>query len=1232
MAVSVGAAERERLHPQARELLDLEEQDTDATRLTETAELGEPEPGELDVARLQPTLGNTALARALAGEQKPLAAVVTTEPPTPAPAEAPPPEAAAGPPPPPAAAAAETAKAAPAEAEAEPAPGEKPKEAVAEAAPTAVAAAPAEAAAPALPAEEAPAAAEVPAAIAADSTPGDIIHGLADAAPSTAAAALAQAQAASGPALERQRAAAAEAVPELQAPTGLPAADVQRPEPAPPPATAAPELAAPAGAPAEAAVPTGTVPEAPPLATRPTVLAGGGGGSDQPPADQVLSESAQAELDSVDLPADAVPTTLGDRPTVDTTADSAELGTKETEAAGFVGGEAATAAAGAEQDFGENAIYPRPTNEVLRAETPIKGQAPAPGGPPGQVVLSPDVAAGLDSSLKPVLAERLGAKAAEYDAGDDRYQADATAAQDKARTDIADLEAQATAQQTAEQQKAKAEVAQHRVQWRREVDEVHKDFSKKSAAERQSHEQQVGEAKRKGEQDAADAYKKAETDVAKEKADSEAKAAAKKKESEEESSGFWGWVKSKAKALIDALKSAINFIYDNLRKFVKAAFEFAKKVAMAAIDFARKAINGLIKAFGAVLKTFVSIALAAFPEIAARINAKIDKAVDKAVDAVNAAADWLKKGVAAVLDFLASTIDSILGLIQSIYNGILTVVGMIISGEFLELMRRLGYLVDAAKTVPDVFEQAGLEELLGTNLDEPLSPAELAQAGKSPPGAEGGPAGQMPAPPWTPENVGVDEVDRNFELAPEVAQDVVEQTGESGTVEFGTSTDPSRTMEAVIAEAGGAQAGEDVAAQKLPDDGLTPVERAKVRWELMKTGIAKWWSDNWGKILLGTAAAILGFIALNIVTGGAITAAIGAIMGVLGPLFVGVTVLKLAGYVKDYVSQAWNGDIRGGGKSLAKALAAGAIELISWLTFKAAGAAMKGAKALAKGVVRLAQKAASAIAKGIKFVIEKAKVVFAGLIRSAGKGIGKVVKKLTDLGEKLLEKLRFRKFRIVVKGRWFAIEGWINPWIVIVEGEIKQVAKGTKEAENFTKEDLKRGREGLEPPHGKAKVADVDTYGQLKKDTTTGLHRDHIPAKSTLKEAYKDSLRAQGKKIPPKGAAARRQYSETLKQIDKEGFAIRTEPDIHRAGFTYGQSLEQAALDAKDLQRAMMRDIREELAVIQKAGKLTPERVTSYMQLWNKWVARGKWMGLKAFTHSPEADKMFMEFLKEARL
>src|SRR5205823_5635418 len=66
MVVSLDTPQRERLHPQARDLLELEERDTDATRRVDSPELGPTPVGELDVASLQPTLGNTALARALA--------------------------------------------------------------------------------------------------------------------------------------------------------------------------------------------------------------------------------------------------------------------------------------------------------------------------------------------------------------------------------------------------------------------------------------------------------------------------------------------------------------------------------------------------------------------------------------------------------------------------------------------------------------------------------------------------------------------------------------------------------------------------------------------------------------------------------------------------------------------------------------------------------------------------------------------------------------------------------------------------------------------------------------------------------------------------------------------------------------------------------------------------------------------------------------------------------------
>ena len=517
-------------------------------------------------------------------------------------------------------------------------------------------------------------------------------------------------------------------------------------------------------------------------------------------------------------------------------------------------------------------------------------------------------------------------------------------------------------------------------------------------------------------------------------------------------------VKSAATALIDGLKKAVNFIYDNLRKAVKFIFEQAKKLVVAAIELARKAIVGLIKGLGTILKGLVSVVFAAFPNIAKKINSKIDKAINAAVKAVNAAANLLKKGVSAVLDFLANTLDSLLGLVQSLYNGIFTVIGMIVRGEFKELMEHIGNLIKAAKAAPGQFQTAALEELLGGNLDEPLSPAELAQAGRTRSGAAGEGTQQMreadsiPSPPWSEANVGVDGVENNMELSPELSAELMEQTKGEGEVEIGASNDATRTMDSVMSEVTGQKEGEEKEQAKNPDDGLSPKQRAEIRWQLMKTGISQWWSKNWPLVIGGATVAIGGFIALNVVTGGAITAALPAIMSVVGPLFAGVTIAQLGGHVRDYLAKGWDGDIQGGGKSLAKGLAAGAIELVSYLTFKAGGAALKGAKALAKGGVKLAKGAVNLIAKGAKFIIEKGKVLFKGI---AGSGIGKGFQHFRQLGEALLERMRFKKFRIRMANRMFRLEGYINPWILLAEGRIDVVEKGTKDAIEVSEDQLK---------------------------------------------------------------------------------------------------------------------------------------------------------------------------------
>jgi hypothetical protein len=139
-------------------------------------------------------------------------------------------------------------------------------------------------------------------------------------------------------------------------------------------------------------------------------------------------------------------------------------------------------------------------------------------------------------------------------------------------------------------------------------------------------------------------------------------------------------------------------------------------------------------------------------------------------------------------------------------------------------------------------------------------------------------------------------------------------------------------------------------------------------------------------------------------------------------------------------SGLWAGDTRGGGKALAAALAAGAIELISWLTFKAGSAALKGAKAAAKGAqaaarvgARAARGAVNLVKRGANFLIKGSKV----LLRGAGDAIGRAVKSLRELGEKLLAKTKFKGFRFKIEGKRWALEGRINPWVLLATGEEK---------------------------------------------------------------------------------------------------------------------------------------------------------------------------------------------------
>ncbi|MGK7946786.1 MAG: hypothetical protein AB4058_20180 [Microcystaceae cyanobacterium] len=896
--------------------------------------------------------------------------------------------------------------------------------------------------------------------------PGQIIEQLKNTPPTQALTTYAQAQSASVQALETQKQQLQDQIPEIPAPTGLTAKKVTDVGKL---AQKAAKEAATAQVPTIGAIQRETsgdlaanyetsVPEIPPSPSpSPTQLAGGEV-SQEGQSDPALSQSAQNALDNVPINTNQISTSAGERPNLDLSgeANPSQMETAQAQLGQEVSAVKTRASQAINQDFGENNIFPKPSHEILKtnkelttiplSETTI-GESPS---------IPAEAVDGLNQSLSPLLREKIGAEQDKYQAGKEKFDLDSAKANTEANQKIVNLNQETKEKQLAEQKQAQSEVAQYKQEWKSELDLVEKDYQEKAGKATEKQQDKIGKEKVKGEKQASKHLEEAEKKAEAEKQKANKEVAQKKEKAQQESGGFWGWVQSKAKAFIDGIKKAVNFIYDNLRKAIKGIFEVGKKLALAAIDLARQAIVGLIKVYGEIIKGLVKIAFAAFPEIAKKINAKIDQAVNFAVQAVNKAAEGLKTAVTAVLDFLAQTLDSLLGLVQKLYNGIYTLVGMI-AGKIKQILEGVKNLGLSMAKAPSQFEIAAYEELLGGNLDEPLPPGELAMAAKA--GikmpnpiaqtvAKSGGDNNLPSAPWTEKNVGVDEVDNNMELAPELSAELIAQTGGDGEVMLGQSNDPSRSMESIMAEATGeSQSVSQQEAEKYTD-GLEPKQRAEMKWNMLKHRISEWLSKNWPIVGVGTVAAI-GLIAAAIFSGGTILPAIGAalpaIMSVLTPVFIGLTIATIGKYLINYFKQGWVGEHQKAGKSLAKAAAAIGIEVASSLTFKVGGILLKGAKkaakgtkALAKGAVKAARKSTQAVIKGTKFTIKKGKVLFKGIAKT---GIGKKVKTLKDLGKRLLEKMRFKAFRIRVKNRRFKLEGLINPWVLLANGEIIDVDK-----------------------------------------------------------------------------------------------------------------------------------------------------------------------------------------------
>jgi hypothetical protein len=843
---------------------------------------------------------------------------------------------------------------------------------------------------------------------------------------------------------------------------------------------------------------------------KPNAAANSSAQSEQTPkSDPQLARSAQNELAGVRLDSNLVSSKLGKAPTVDMTgeADPSQMDGEQRQSQQQVGLKKAEAAKEINQDFGENNIFPENSKETLQASNALSA-ANAPGVNKGKIPVVPgEVAGNLNQSLAPALKERIGAEQQKYTIGKQKFDKDTAKAKTDSDKQIAKLNQETSQKQLKEQKQAKSQVQASKHEWQTELTKAEKDFQDKAGKATQDQKKKIDQEKRKGEQEASKHITEAQKKAEQEKQNAEKEANQKKGEAEKESGGFLGLVKSAASAVIDGVKKAVNFIYDNLRKAVKFIFEQAIKLATAVIDLARKAIVGLIQGLGTILKGLVSVVFAAFPEIAKKINSKIDKAIKAAVKAVNAAADLLKKAVAAALNFLAKVLDTLLAGIQALYNIALDGIGKVIEA-LRKLLEGLGNLVTAAKQMPGHFMGQLSEEVLGMNLTEPL-PFERSQEDcakcETPATAKGGDAtakggddkaALLNKTKFAEDDFAIDSV-APFDVDPQFVASLNLQ--ERGEVEFGESNDPANSMEAIKAELAGGETEGDVPAGALGegekavggccDDEQTaeaklqemmaqkpegaeatqkqgkpaqqgdipanmktigPLsvgQRAKYMSNQMIQGVKQWFSANWPKLLAGAIAALAAFVGLNILTGGAITAALPAIMQVVGVVMGGVALANIAGHVGDYLSKGWAGDIAGGAKSLARGLAAGAVELVFALLFSA-GALIKAVKGGLKGTVKAAKGAVKNTVKttvksvkelgqigtkGAKTALKNGKIMLGGVKGGFAKG----AKSLDNLAQRLGNKLRFNKFKIRRQGLRIQLLGHINPWVLLADGSVE---------------------------------------------------------------------------------------------------------------------------------------------------------------------------------------------------
>lgn len=211
----------------------------------------------------------------------------------------------------------------------------------------------------------------------------------------------------------------------------------------------------------------------------------------------------------------------------------------------------------------------------------------------------------------------------------------------------------------------------------------------------------------------------------------------------------------------------------------------------------------------------------------------------------------------------------------------------------------------------------------------------------------------------------------------------------------------------------------------------------------MLKGMQMWWSKNKTAVYLALAGILLVAGVVAFFTGGAgLVPLLQLAIQAMTVYFIADALIKIKGHLWDWLSKAWNGDTKGGGESLAQAIAVIFSEFLFEYVLKGIGKVLKRIKKMVK-----ATKTFKRISKGTRKVVaglkrskigKRVRKTIRGVSKKGGKfsmkmkkGWQKGTKKLGDLRKKILDKFGFKRIWIEKTGKWIELWGEFNSKVLI---------------------------------------------------------------------------------------------------------------------------------------------------------------------------------------------------------